>query len=234
MSDKVLYHVNPDTGRVGVCKAVKKPCKFVDGVHAESKDVAKRKYERIMSHSQFKVLKRKVDFVPTQIKSVDDVSVVVGDRRYHDHLRKNGNEFSENLWFEHNGETIGFVKIMRHKVYWDSSVQNIPLDNTRIDSADEDGDNFYTVMCDIEVRTPGLGHGRFILEKLTERCGDVFISGNATQAGVSFNNKNLDLLHQDPSSIRMNGDIRSPKATSSFDDMNFVSDWDNKLPKFKL
>lgn len=230
------YHVNPDTGRVGVCKANKTPCKFVDGLHAEDKETAQRKYERIMMSQQFPTLKKEKAYEPQKISSVDEIEVGSSQKKSHDprHPRKETNVYSENVWFKHNGENIGFVRIMRKKVYWNTDTQEIPEDKAKIDGIEGETDDYYTIMCDIEIRNPGMGHGRFVLEKLIERYGDIFISGSATPAGVAFNNKNLDLLHQSPADKRRNGDITSPNVKSSFNDMGFVDDWDNELPKFPL
>jgi len=224
------YHLNPETGRVGVCKA-EKQCPLIAAIHGETKEEARTNYEYTMMSMAFPVLKKEKPFEPKIIESLDDLEVTSGGQK--DFYGKDG--YSEIIWLKHEGEVIGYAKIMREKVWWNADRQPIPIDKL---AKPEDKEAFYTVLADFEVRAPGLGHGRKILEKLHGIYGDIFTTGGATPEGAKFLKSNKNLFSQDPTyssgGYYERTNIGSSEFDSSYESMSFVQDWDNSRSKFPL
>ena len=224
------YHVNPDSGRVGICKAEKR-CPLVDAIHGETKEEARSNYEHTMWSMQFPILKKEKPFEPKPIASIDDIGVDSGGSKnfYHEP------GYQEVLWFKHEGEVIGYAKISRRQVRWKPERQEIPLDKQ---AKPEDEVKFFTTLADFQVRAPGVGHGRKILEKLKDTYGDVFTTGGATPEGAKFLKANKAMFKQDPSYAegRMGrfANLNDPEFDSSFKSMTFVQDWDNSRSSFPL
>lgn len=224
------YHINPDSGRVGVCNAQKR-CPLVAAIHGETKEDARRNYERTMQSMQFPILKKDKPFVPKPIENLADVEVVSGGAK--NFTYEPGGE--EILWFKHEGETIGYAKISRRKVWWPEDKQEPPFDKL---ASKDDEVLFHSTLADFEVRVPGFGHGRKILEKLRETYGDIFTTGGATPEGAKFLLANKDLFKQDPgyTSGRMGRfvNLTGDDFQSTYESMTFVQDWDNSRSRFPL
>lgn len=226
----VKYHLNPDSGRVGICKAEKR-CPLIDAIHGETKEEARRNYEHTMQSRQFPILKKEKPFEPKPIGSIEELEVASGGRKEFNYEPG----IQEILWFKHNGEVIGYAKISRRKVWWKEDKQELPLDKQ---AKPEDTTKFFTTIADFQVRAPGMGHGRKILEKLKDTYGDIFTTGGATPEGAKFLLANKDIFKQDPgySSGHMGKfvNLSDPEFESTFSSMGFVDDWDNSRSSFPL
>lgn len=249
---KRKYHVNEATGKVGRCSAKPGNCPLKDSMGNEPEHYFTRKdaragYENTMSEENFSTLSKNVENnkiykdsekrnVSNAVYSMEDVSV--GKR-----VKKNmfdpfssdpTNMYEEEVWFQHNGVNIGFVHIQREKVFWEEDKQEIPLDLAREkDVIDEENDNYFTVLCDIEVRNAGANQGVFVVKKLQELYGDIFLTGGCTPAGYKFISKNKELFKQVPGHGKTM-DIYSDDFEAVYKPQNFVSHWDKAEPEFPL
>lgn len=209
------------------CKATEQ-CPLIDAIHGETKEEARKNFETTMYANRFPVLKKATPFSPKPIEKLEDITTEVTHSKHYD-----SGTLEEIVWLTHEDETVGYAKIVTREVWWDEEKQEMPASK----KTGENKTAIYHTLADFEVRAPGVGHARRLLEKLHETYGDIFTSGGATPDGARFIQNNKDLFRQDPSfqsAALSSTNINSADFAASFEPMSFVADWDNRRSAFRL
>lgn len=228
---EIKFHVNPETGVVGRCRAKKRSCKFKDAPHHSSKEEAESWFEQQKESDTFKKLSKtsKRD----EFKSSDEVDsdasgspskvyVFPDEAETREFKSKSGtvtmmisdknptastpNHVEAWLTLD-NGENVSFMKVLVHNETYNPELGP------------------HLSMCDIETRVDsrGKGYARELRESVENETGLlIYSSGSYTPEGWDAFHKHARVDSNDPYARK----IEKP----NFDSMGFVASWKHRVP----